>query len=36
MLPFGADPVTAAYIQQAQLAQLASQGNLYGGQQTLH
>ncbi|MFS2003503.1 hypothetical protein ACEN9F_07710 [Duganella sp. CT11-25] len=41
MLPFGADPVTAAYIQQAQLAQLAQQANqgntaLYGGQQTLH
>jgi hypothetical protein len=38
MLPFGVDPVTAAYIQQAQLAQLANQGNtaLYGGQQTLH
>jgi hypothetical protein len=40
MLPFGADPVAAAYAQQqAQLAQLAAQqGNtaLYGGQQTLH
>ncbi|WP_229260609.1 hypothetical protein [Duganella alba] len=41
MLPFGVDPVTAAYAQQAQLAQLAQlaaqQGNtaLYG-QQTLH
>ena len=44
MLPFGADPITAAYAQQAaqqaQLAQLVQQqaGNsaLYGGQQTLH
>ena len=40
MLPFGMDPVSAAYAQQqAQLAQLAAQqGNtaLYGGQQTLH
>jgi hypothetical protein len=40
MLPFGADPVAAAYAQQqAQLAQLAAQqGNtaLYGGQQTVH
>lgn len=40
MLPFGVDPVSAAYAQQqAQLAQLAAQqGNtaLYGGQQTLH
>ena len=44
MLPFGADPVTAAYAQQAarqaQLAQLAQQqvgnGAMYGGQQTLH
>ena len=40
MLPFGLDPVSAAYAQQqAQLAQLAAQqGNtaLYGGQPTLH
>jgi len=44
MLPFGADPVTQAYLQQAQLAQLAQQAQLanqgnaamYGGQQTLH
>jgi hypothetical protein len=45
MLPFGVDPVTAAYAQQqAQLAQLAQQTQLanagntaqYGGPQTLH
>ena len=44
MLPFGTDPITAAYAQQAaqqaQLAQLAQQqvgnGAMYGGQQTLH
>ena len=44
MLPFGADPMMAAYAQQAaqqaQLAQLAQQqggnGAMYGGQQTLH
>ncbi|HEX7983332.1 MAG TPA: hypothetical protein VF616_07430 [Duganella sp.] len=45
MLPFGVDPMMAAYAQQAtqqaQLAQLAQQaqagnGAMYGGQQTLH
>lgn len=42
MLPFGADPMMAAYAQQAaqqaQLAQLAQAGNgaMYGGQQTMH
>lgn len=44
VLPFGADPVSAAYAQQAQLAQqqgqsnspYSNQGAPYGGEQTLH